>query len=177
MPFNPCSFLYRYRNPSSSVLERWFWWTCHVGGKRFWEGVEPCQKSNGYGLGQSGWLTLWTSFAITYSPYSMGNTKIAPQIKQRLLRQAVHRDALSFSNELAEDEATCSNCKDSKIWRNYQRHLRKLMRRTTVFMNDSRRVLVCGHEICFDCTLDLMNSAIMHDGVLQVCFLVNFDIN
>lgn len=37
-----------------------------------------------------------------------------------------------------------------------------------VFMNDSGRVLACGHQICFDCTLDLRNSPIAHDGVLYV---------
>lgn len=35
-------------------------------------------------------------------------------------------------------------------------------------MNDSGRILACGHEICFDCTLDLMSSPIVHDGILCV---------
>ncbi|KDQ52340.1 hypothetical protein JAAARDRAFT_210552 [Jaapia argillacea MUCL 33604] len=34
-----------------------------------------------------------------------------------------------------------------------------------LFMNDSGRVLVCGHEICFDCLLDLRTSPIDHDGI------------
>ncbi|KAH0579625.1 hypothetical protein H2248_002475 [Termitomyces sp. 'cryptogamus'] len=32
-------------------------------------------------------------------------------------------------------------------------------------MNDNGRVLSCTHEICFDCLLNLQNSAIAHDGI------------
>ncbi|KAJ7819201.1 SNF2 family DNA-dependent ATPase, partial [Mycena olivaceomarginata] len=48
--------------------------------------------------------------------------------------------------EDAEDSANCPVCKD-------------------LIYGENGRVLPCGHEICFDCTLDLSNSPIAHDGI------------
>ncbi|KAI6022956.1 P-loop containing nucleoside triphosphate hydrolase protein [Pisolithus microcarpus] len=49
-----------------------------------------------------------------------------------------------FSDE-ADGDDFCPVCKD-------------------IYTRDTGRVLACGHELCFDCLLELSNSAIMHDG-------------
>lgn len=66
------------------------------------------------------------------------------KIKKRFLARALANDMFIFSDELDEDDF-CPVCKD-------------------IYTRDSGRVLACGHELCFDCLLELSNSAIMHDG-------------
>ncbi|KAF8888452.1 SNF2 family N-terminal domain-containing protein [Gymnopilus junonius] len=68
------------------------------------------------------------------------------EIKQRFLLRAASAAALDFDDEADDPVGTCPNCND-------------------MFVNDSGRVLACGHEICFDCALDLSNSPIAHDGI------------
>ncbi|ESK86005.1 snf2 family dna-dependent atpase [Moniliophthora roreri MCA 2997] len=67
-------------------------------------------------------------------------------IKKRFLLRARSRHMLSFSDESETSEATCPRCED-------------------MLLKENGRVLDCGHEICFDCTLDLKNSPIDHDGI------------
>ncbi|CAL1697769.1 unnamed protein product [Somion occarium] len=67
------------------------------------------------------------------------------QVKQRFLERA-KTSKFDWDDEMDADEATCPNCGD-------------------LFVNDSGRVLGCGHEICFDCSLDLSNAPPAHDGI------------
>ncbi|PPQ94269.1 hypothetical protein CVT25_004926 [Psilocybe cyanescens] len=62
------------------------------------------------------------------------------------LLRAASAATLDFEDEGDEPAPTCPNCSD-------------------MLVGDSGRVLICGHEICFDCTLDLSNSAIGHNGI------------
>jgi hypothetical protein len=66
----------------------------------------------------------------------MGAAWVA-EVKTRFLARADDEDG---------PDASCPNCND-------------------MFTGGSGRVLMCGHELCFDCTLDLSNSAITHDGI------------
>ncbi|KDR65835.1 hypothetical protein GALMADRAFT_131232 [Galerina marginata CBS 339.88] len=70
----------------------------------------------------------------------------ANDVKRRFLLRAAAAANFDFDDENDEPMGTCPNCND-------------------MFVNDSGRVLSCGHEICFDCTLDLSNSPIGHDGI------------
>ncbi|CAK5270957.1 unnamed protein product [Mycena citricolor] len=65
-------------------------------------------------------------------------------VKRRFLirANAVRED----EDEAKADSDVCPVCKD-------------------LFLEENGRVLPCGHEICFDCTMDLSNSAVAHDGV------------
>ncbi|KAK7047584.1 hypothetical protein VNI00_006352 [Paramarasmius palmivorus] len=67
-------------------------------------------------------------------------------IKKKFLLRARSRHMLSFSDESETSEAACPRCEE-------------------MLLSDNARVLDCGHEICFDCTLDLKNSPIDHDGI------------
>ncbi|KAJ7058180.1 SNF2 family DNA-dependent ATPase [Mycena amicta] len=67
-------------------------------------------------------------------------------VKKRFLVRASAAEMIDRDDEMNADSANCSNCKD-------------------LFTEDSGRILPCGHEMCFDCVLDLSNSAIAHDGV------------
>ncbi|KIM41993.1 hypothetical protein M413DRAFT_71424 [Hebeloma cylindrosporum] len=75
---------------------------------------------------------------------AMGAAWVNDITRRYLLRAALTPS--DFDDESDEPAATCPNCKD-------------------LFMNDSGRILACGHEICFDCTLDLSNSPIAHNGI------------
>ncbi|KAJ7619382.1 SNF2 family DNA-dependent ATPase [Roridomyces roridus] len=66
-------------------------------------------------------------------------------IKRRFLVRASNAERLDEDDEERADSSNCPNCKD--------------------FMDENGRLLPCGHELCFDCTLDLSNSPIAHDGV------------
>ncbi|KAI6030080.1 SNF2 family N-terminal domain-containing protein [Pisolithus marmoratus] len=66
------------------------------------------------------------------------------KIKKRFLTRALANDMFIFSDEADEDEF-CPVCKD-------------------IYTRNTGRVLACGHELCFDCLLELSNSAITHDG-------------
>uniref|UniRef100_A0A8H7XLY1 Uncharacterized protein n=1 Tax=Psilocybe cubensis TaxID=181762 RepID=A0A8H7XLY1_PSICU len=68
------------------------------------------------------------------------------EIKKKFLLRAISAAKLEVEDEGEEGEAICPNCSD-------------------MLLGDSGRVLTCGHEICFDCTLDLSNSAIGHNGI------------
>ncbi|KAG6856050.1 hypothetical protein H0H87_008064 [Tephrocybe sp. NHM501043] len=67
------------------------------------------------------------------------------QIKQRSLTRRRASELLDFSDEAAP-ESNCPVCQE-------------------YFMNDNGLVLTCTHEICFDCLMDLRNSAIVHNGI------------
>lgn len=73
----------------------------------------------------------------------MGNEWVT-KIKKRFLTRALANDMFIFSDE-ADGDDFCPVCKD-------------------IYTRDTGRVLACGHELCFDCLLELSNSAIMHDG-------------
>ncbi|EGO02949.1 hypothetical protein SERLA73DRAFT_103014 [Serpula lacrymans var. lacrymans S7.3] len=66
-------------------------------------------------------------------------------IKKRFLTRALANDMMMFSDEADEPEATCPVCKD-------------------LYMHNTGRILACGHELCFDCIMDLKNAPIAHDG-------------
>ncbi|KAF9485841.1 hypothetical protein BDN70DRAFT_870738 [Pholiota conissans] len=70
----------------------------------------------------------------------------ALNIKKKFLLRKAAMEMLAFEDESDDPETTCANCSD-------------------LFLNDNGRVLPCGHEICFDCTLDLSNAAVAHDGI------------
>ncbi|OJA08757.1 hypothetical protein AZE42_08874 [Rhizopogon vesiculosus] len=65
-------------------------------------------------------------------------------VKKRFMTRALENNFLAFSDEEGA-EATCPVCKD-------------------LYINNTGRVLACGHEICFDCMLILSNSPIAHNG-------------
>ncbi|KAJ7325554.1 SNF2 family DNA-dependent ATPase [Mycena albidolilacea] len=66
---------------------------------------------------------------------------------EAILRRFLRRETLDNEDEEdADDSANCPVCKD-------------------LIYGENGRVLPCGHEICFDCTLDLSNSPIAHDGI------------
>ncbi|KAF9007048.1 SNF2 family DNA-dependent ATPase [Cyathus striatus] len=67
-------------------------------------------------------------------------------VKKRFLLRAAANELLDFADEGDEGEAACPQCKE-------------------LFMNDNARVLTCGHEICFECSLELKNSPIAHNGI------------
>ncbi|KAJ7662894.1 SNF2 family N-terminal domain-containing protein [Mycena rosella] len=67
-------------------------------------------------------------------------------VKRRFLLRASATELLDDDDEANAPSSNCPVCKD-------------------MFLGDNGRVLPCGHEICFDCTLDLSNSPIAHDGV------------
>ncbi|TFK37535.1 SNF2 family DNA-dependent ATPase [Crucibulum laeve] len=75
----------------------------------------------------------------------MGASWVA-DLKKRFLLRAAASELLDFSDEDDASQASCPVCQD-------------------VFVGDSGRILACGHEICFDCTLELSNSPIVHDGI------------
>ncbi|KAJ7762016.1 SNF2 family DNA-dependent ATPase [Mycena maculata] len=66
-------------------------------------------------------------------------------VKRRFLIRASAAELLDDEDDAKAESSNCPVCKD--------------------FLGDNGRVLPCGHEICFDCSLDLSNSAIAHDGV------------
>ncbi|THH13318.1 hypothetical protein EW146_g6890 [Bondarzewia mesenterica] len=67
------------------------------------------------------------------------------KVRKRALQQA-RAIELDFTDEGEDEDLTCPVCHD-------------------MFINDSGRVLQCGHEICFDCLLDISHSPIAHDGI------------
>ncbi|KAJ7024175.1 SNF2 family DNA-dependent ATPase [Mycena alexandri] len=67
-------------------------------------------------------------------------------VKRRFLIRTSAAELLDDDEEASAESSNCPVCKD-------------------LFLGDNGRVLPCGHEICFDCTLDLSNSAIAHDGI------------
>ncbi|KIJ64280.1 hypothetical protein HYDPIDRAFT_175635 [Hydnomerulius pinastri MD-312] len=74
----------------------------------------------------------------------MGAAWVA-SVKKRFMTRALANDMFVFSDEADEPDVICPVCKD-------------------MYMNDSGRVLVCGHELCFDCMLELSKSPITHNG-------------
>lgn len=80
--------------------------------------------------------------------------------------RAANADNMAFADELDEDGNTCPNCQDCRSFLHVLHQFFLTSDGMIVFMNNSGRVLICGHQICFDCTLDLSNSLIAHDGVL-----------
>ncbi|KAF9468325.1 SNF2 family DNA-dependent ATPase [Collybia nuda] len=75
----------------------------------------------------------------------MGGPWVA-DVKRRFLIRARATELWDFSDEDDAPSSNCPMCKD-------------------IFLNDTGRVLACGHEICFDCSLDLSNSPIAHNGI------------
>ncbi|CAA7262707.1 unnamed protein product [Cyclocybe aegerita] len=75
----------------------------------------------------------------------MGPAWVA-DVKKKFLLRAIAMESMAFADEVDDPEATCGNCQD-------------------LFTNNSGRILACKHEICFDCTLDLSNSPIAHNGI------------
>ncbi|KAF7373229.1 SNF2 family DNA-dependent ATPase [Mycena sanguinolenta] len=67
-------------------------------------------------------------------------------ILRRFLIRASAAELLDDEDEANAESANCPVCRD-------------------LILGEHGRVLPCGHEICFDCTLDLSNSAIAHDGI------------
>ncbi|KAF8958574.1 SNF2 family N-terminal domain-containing protein [Flammula alnicola] len=70
----------------------------------------------------------------------------AAEIKKKFLLRKASVELVDFEDESDEPEATCPNCRD-------------------LLLGDNGRVLACGHEMCFDCILELSNSAIAHNGI------------
>ncbi|KAG5720309.1 putative SWI/SNF-related matrix-associated actin-dependent regulator of chromatin subfamily A member 3-like 2, partial [Termitomyces sp. T112] len=70
----------------------------------------------------------------------MGGAWVA-EVKRRSLLRRRASELLDFSDETETAESCCPICQE-------------------FFMNDNGRVLSCTHEICFDCLLNLQNSAI-----------------
>ncbi|KJA22647.1 hypothetical protein HYPSUDRAFT_87246 [Hypholoma sublateritium FD-334 SS-4] len=68
------------------------------------------------------------------------------EMKNKFLVRKATMEMVDFEDESDESEATCPHCND-------------------LFLNDSGRLLPCGHEICFDCILEISNAAIAHDGI------------
>ncbi|EKM76597.1 hypothetical protein AGABI1DRAFT_78341 [Agaricus bisporus var. burnettii JB137-S8] len=77
----------------------------------------------------------------------IGGTLVA-EIKQRFLLRKAADELVDFNNDDADIAGTseCPKCSD-------------------MLLADNGRILGCGHEICFDCTLNLKNSAFEHDGI------------
>ncbi|KAJ6542826.1 SNF2 family N-terminal domain-containing protein [Mycena capillaripes] len=67
-------------------------------------------------------------------------------VKRKFLIRASAVELLDDEDEANAESSNCPVCKD-------------------LILGDNGRVLPCGHEICFDCTLDLSNSPIAHDGI------------
>ncbi|KAF8134681.1 SNF2 family N-terminal domain-containing protein [Mycena galopus ATCC 62051] len=67
-------------------------------------------------------------------------------VLRRFLVRASAVELLDDEDEANAESGNCPVCKD-------------------FIMGEHGRVLPCGHEICFDCTLDLSNSPIAHDGI------------
>ncbi|KAJ6490225.1 SNF2 family DNA-dependent ATPase [Mycena vitilis] len=67
-------------------------------------------------------------------------------IKKRFLIRTSAAELLDDEDETNAESANCPVCKD-------------------LILGDNGRVLPCGHEVCYDCTLDLSNSPIAHDGI------------
>ncbi|KAF9528788.1 SNF2 family N-terminal domain-containing protein [Crepidotus variabilis] len=68
------------------------------------------------------------------------------ELRERFMKREINQNIMAFADEVEEGDSTCPNCQD-------------------LFTKETGRILVCGHTICFDCTLELMNSPIVHDGV------------
>ncbi|KAA1467021.1 hypothetical protein DENSPDRAFT_831976 [Dentipellis sp. KUC8613] len=66
------------------------------------------------------------------------------QVKKSFLARARALE-LDFTEGGDEDDSTCPVCHD-------------------LYTSESGRVLNCGHEMCYDCMLDLSHSAMAHDG-------------
>ncbi|KAF7297138.1 SNF2 family DNA-dependent ATPase [Mycena indigotica] len=78
---------------------------------------------------------------------TMGKSWLEAVKKRQEMPPAPHAaEMLDREDEMNADSANCSNCKD-------------------LLTDESGRILACGHELCFDCVLDLSNSAIAHDGI------------
>lgn len=108
------------------------------------------------------------------------------QVKQRFLERA-KTSKFDWDDEMDADEATCPNCGDCASSHSLRApFFQGILMTFLVFVNDSGRVLGCGHEICFgecsrnperdthlmfyqpDCSLDLSNAPPAHDGILYV---------
>ncbi|KII90213.1 hypothetical protein PLICRDRAFT_53299 [Plicaturopsis crispa FD-325 SS-3] len=67
---------------------------------------------------------------------------------KRFLSRAIALETLEFPDDEDEPDNTCPVCHD-------------------MYVNDKGRVLACGHEVCFDCLLELSSAPPVHDGILR----------
>ncbi|KAJ4480950.1 SNF2 family DNA-dependent ATPase [Lentinula aciculospora] len=73
-----------------------------------------------------------------------GRTWVAG-ILRRLLLRACSNEHLDYDDEAA-DTALCPVCEE-------------------MFTPENGRILTCGHEVCFECILNIRNSPMEHDGI------------
>ncbi|KAF9451016.1 hypothetical protein P691DRAFT_773496 [Macrolepiota fuliginosa MF-IS2] len=81
----------------------------------------------------------------------IGSTMVAEIKKRRVIRSFLLRKAANELEDFDDDTdisgtSDCPKCSD-------------------LLLPDNGRVLSCGHEICFDCSLTLKNSAFEHNGI------------
>ncbi|KDQ23736.1 hypothetical protein PLEOSDRAFT_1048309 [Pleurotus ostreatus PC15] len=62
------------------------------------------------------------------------------------LERSAASELIDFADLIAEGNDTCPVCHD-------------------LYANGSGRIIECGHELCFDCLLELSNAAVAHDGI------------
>ncbi|KII82945.1 hypothetical protein PLICRDRAFT_58597 [Plicaturopsis crispa FD-325 SS-3] len=65
---------------------------------------------------------------------------------KRFLSRAIALETLEFPDDEDEPDNTCPVCHD-------------------MYVNDKGRVLTCGHEVCFDCLLELSSAPPVHDCI------------
>ncbi|KAJ8462365.1 hypothetical protein ONZ45_g17962 [Pleurotus djamor] len=75
----------------------------------------------------------------------MGRAWVA-NVKQRFLTRAAATEIIEFADLIDEGDSTCPVCQD-------------------LYVENSGRVLECGHELCFECLLEISNSPLSHDGI------------
>ncbi|KAL0952817.1 hypothetical protein HGRIS_007042 [Hohenbuehelia grisea] len=75
----------------------------------------------------------------------MGRPWVA-QMKQRFLVRAAASETLDFCDMVNDEDNTCPVCHD-------------------IYMSDNARVLECGHELCFECLMELKQAPVTHDGI------------
>ncbi|KAH8102694.1 SNF2 family DNA-dependent ATPase [Cristinia sonorae] len=67
------------------------------------------------------------------------------EMKKKFLERA-KLSRLDFEDQAAEADETCPTCNE-------------------VLINNTGRVLACGHEACFDCLMELSSAPPVHDGI------------
>ncbi|KAF7421162.1 hypothetical protein PC9H_011682 [Pleurotus ostreatus] len=67
-------------------------------------------------------------------------------VKKQFLERSAASELIDFADLIAEGNDTCPVCHD-------------------LYANGSGRIIECGHELCFDCLLELSNAAVAHDGI------------
>ncbi|KIP06767.1 hypothetical protein PHLGIDRAFT_30351 [Phlebiopsis gigantea 11061_1 CR5-6] len=68
------------------------------------------------------------------------------EVKRRFLERAKKAQLDSDDDDLEADQGSCPVCEEPLV-------------------NDSGRVLSCGHEVCFDCCRELASAPIVHNGI------------